>query len=415
MKKLIVLAVASLIATQANAAEMKWSGSAGFRYDQTAQDDQLGSKVGAFDTSKQTNKEYKVRANIGAAGGWENVEWGIGARTSNTGVANDDWVAVQNNNDRPIAFELAWFRYLHDFGSLDFSATIGRQKNVFAYDSVSQNFFDNDVRFDGFGEQFKFGMFGLNLGQYILGSDAAGTNGSSSSFNRTESSAQSTLGPTKFNYVFGFQPYVNWKFADEIEALFAVGFYKWSDLGETNAIGTGSSWNTGTVTPTAQGAVLKLDDARQWQFLTTWTLPYRLSFNGELVMNKTMPMNSLISTSFTGTAAQVKDADKSAWSLGLTYGALKKAHDFTIGYAYGSKGEGAVINRYTNETFQADRKGHRITVGYSIADNFNLGWDAYFLKEKDFTNPLNNQAQTGTTANQKLKYTYWELSAGVMF
>jgi len=58
---------------------------------------------------------------------------------------------------------------MRDFGSVDFNLTVGRQMNVFAYDKKSENFFDNDVRLDGFGWQFKFGMFGLNLGQYVLG------------------------------------------------------------------------------------------------------------------------------------------------------------------------------------------------------------------------------------------------------
>ena len=147
MKKLIVLAVASLFATSAVAGEMKWNGSAGWRWVSTKQSDGLESKNNTTankDVSTLKSKAHNVRANLGVSGGWENVEWGVGVRT--TSAANNDWKAVQNAGDHAAAFELAWFRYLKDFGALDINVTVGRQKNVFAYDETSQNFFDNDEK-----------------------------------------------------------------------------------------------------------------------------------------------------------------------------------------------------------------------------------------------------------------------------
>ena len=44
MKNVIVLAVAALFATNAVAAEMKWNGSAGWRYENTSNNDSLDSK-----------------------------------------------------------------------------------------------------------------------------------------------------------------------------------------------------------------------------------------------------------------------------------------------------------------------------------------------------------------------------------
>ncbi|RYG54329.1 hypothetical protein EON80_31835, partial [bacterium] len=341
MKHVICLAVASLIATSANAAEMKWSGSAGYRYEQTSVDNFTGA--GAAGAAGQiNNKAHGYRANLGVSGGWENVEWGVGVRTSNGSVANDDHVFANGASNFGIGFEQAWFRYVREFGSLDFSVTAGRQKNVFAYDSVSQNLFDNDVRFDGLGWQFKFGMFSLNAAQYTLGSTAgsiAGANGSN--VTRTDISDALPSGQ-HLTYLFGIQPTMNWKFADDIEAMFGVGYYYWKDSTNVNNIGGSNLVVPGTVAGTVPpGGTYALGDPRQWQFTTAWTLPYSLSFNGEFVMNK--------KSDFAGV-----ELSRTAWSAGLTYGSLKKAHDFSVGYAYGNKGIASVINRYSHEKFQAD-------------------------------------------------------------
>ncbi|MGZ6404323.1 MAG: hypothetical protein ACXWTJ_22905, partial [Bdellovibrionota bacterium] len=103
MKNLIVLAVATLFATTASAAEMKWNGSAGWRYSQTKNDDGLGSLdsvANSKDVSTAKNKAHQMRANFGATGGWEHVEYGFGLRTNN--ATNDDYVTVNQNADKAI-------------------------------------------------------------------------------------------------------------------------------------------------------------------------------------------------------------------------------------------------------------------------------------------------------------------------
>src|ERR1035437_7531151 len=110
MKNLIVLAVATLFATNALAAEMKWNGSAGWRYSQQSLNDSLGSlnsvAVGK-DVSTTKTKQHQMRANLGVMGGWEHVEYGFGLRTTN--AANDDYTVVGANADRVFGLEQAWF------------------------------------------------------------------------------------------------------------------------------------------------------------------------------------------------------------------------------------------------------------------------------------------------------------------
>lgn len=419
MKHVLVLAVASLVATSANAAEMKWSGSTGWRYEQTKNNDNRGSTltVGTAqrDTSKQTTKAHQIRANLGVTGGWDNVEWGFGVRTGGASV-NDDHMTLTGNTDRALGIEQAWFRYVRDFGSLDMNVTIGRQKNVLAYDTTSQTLFDNDVRWDGAGWQFKFGMFGMNAAQYILGAKSGGLNGASTQ-SKTEATEDNAAAQAKFNYLLAFQPYMNWKFSDEIETMFAVGYYLWSDDSNTNVTNAGvdKAYNNGTTNPDVGTSTMSVANSKQWHFVNTWTLPYNLSFNAEYVMNKKRIFDSANVAGYAGTV--FPEASRSAWSAGLTYGALKKARDFSIGYAYGTKGIASVINRYTYEKFAADNKGHTISVGYAIADNFHLGWKGMFLKEKELLNAVGGAGVGGVAlANgQNMKTTYWELTAGVMF
>lgn len=433
MKKLIVLAVASLFATSAMAGEMKWSGSAGWRYETKTQNDSLSSKNNTAssaqfgkDVSEYKTKAHAMRAAIGVNGGWENVEYGLGIRTGQ--AINSDWVNVTSGTDGAIGLETAWFRYMRDFGSVDFNLTVGRQMNVFAYDKKSENFFDNDVRLDGFGWQFKFGMFGLNLGQYVLGGQtngtvAAGRTATSSSISYTEGS-QATVGSEKsFRTLIGFQPYMNWKFSDEIETMFAVGYFHWNDATSNNftsgGVDTSTLGNTAGTVPAIASVNYKVHNPKQWQFFNTWTLPYNLTFSAEYVMaNKANYDNSHIA-GYPGSGIPTPEASKSAWAAGLTYGAVKKAHDWSVSYYYGDKGLASVINTYTNSSFKADNKGHTFKANYAIADNFNLGWKGIWIAEKGKINANGGSATGNTYANansaQEMKTKYMEFTAGVSF
>lgn len=433
MKNLIVLAVACVFATTATAAEMKWSGSAGWRYTSTKNDDNLGSRNQAGATTAQNSKDesvlrtkaHQVRANLGATGGWENVEWGAGVRT--TSAANSDWAAAGGNgSDKTIGLDQAWFRYLKDFGGLDFNVTVGRQMNVFAYDHNSQNFFDNDVRWDGFGWQFKFGMFGFNAGQYLLGaySSQAGANAANASYGKTEASdAIVTTSGTKshFNAMYGFQPHVNFKFSDEIETMLAVGYYLTNDSSQTNRTGGGfdnsSGRNanaSGNTVPAVNSATVKVTNLRQLQVFNTWTLPMNLSASWEYVKNHKMQFGNATVTAWTPGQREV-DMSTAAWAAGLKYGNVKKAHDFSVSYYYGNKGLGSVLNTYTNNQFMADNKGHTLAAAYALADNFTVGARGLWLKEKEKKVATTGLAYSGTQAAQDMATSFWELTAGVSF
>lgn len=438
MKKLIVLAVASLFATSAIAGEMKWSGSAGWRYDGTKYDDNLGATSTAAgiangkNVSQQKIKSHALRANLGVSGGWENVEWGFGMRTGGANATNSDWENVQAARDLGVDVEQAWFRYVRDFGSLDLAATFGRQMNVFASDGWSQQLFDNDVRFDGIGWQFKFGMFGLNASQYVLGAKSQGVNGAST-HTSTEATKADPTTQSKFNTLFGFQPHMTWKFTDEIETMFAVGYYIWNDDSNTNATGGGYNSNTLNANstkpaiPNGNGANgFRMHNPRQWQFFNTWTLPYKLSAQWEYVMNKESKYSTATLAGYTNGSRNV-DVSKSAFALGLKYGDVKKAHDWSVSYVYGSKGIASTINAYANNLVLADNKGHTLNAAYALADNFHLGFKWFSMKEKEKKNVTdvaaagNTSAQTsgvayaGNQSQQEQATKYMELTAGVMF
>ena len=89
-----------------------------------------------------------------------------------------------------------------------------------------------------------------------------------------------------------------------------------------------------------------------------------------------------------------------------------------------------MIDGYTNDKFAADTKGHTVVVGYSLADNFNLGFKWMNLKEKELISTSgtsttgglagaaygpNAAGTAGINANQRLATNYFELSAGVAF
>jgi len=424
MKKLFVLAIACMFTASAYAAEMKWNGSIGTRYNKMTQNDGLnsfdttvpfsGSGVAVnADKSTTNTKTLGFRANLGVTGGWDKVEFGIGGRT--LGQANgsqSDWVNFNNNIDRFFGWELAWFRYNADFGFGDLALTFGRQKAAFAYDMQSQNMFDNDLRWDGLGWNWKWGSFGFNMVQYVItasdpqASVAAApstTNGSQIQTNGATDVVAATRG--HFAMLYGFQPTMNWRFSDDIDTFLAVGLFNYS--------GTDNLFNNqlhGFVAPsTGTASTLNVDNSQLYQVLNTWTLPYSLAANIEVVWNK--EVKYLQNTSVPRTQRGVNTADNTAWTAGLTYGKLKRAHDFMIGYAYGVKGLAAVMGSQTYDRFAPDMKGHTIDVKYNVDTNFNLAWKGVFTKEKS----RKDLSGAGIATSEDHSQNYWELVAGVNF
>ncbi|MCO5141951.1 MAG: putative porin [Oligoflexia bacterium] len=427
MKKLTVLAVASLFATTAFAGDMKWSGHAGWRYRIIKNNEAMSSTAAAGTagqkaTNEITTKQHQYTAGIGANGGWENVEWGAGIRT--TGSATSSYTTFTAGGDATIALEQAWFRYLRDFGDINFNVTVGRQMNALAYDSVGQGLFDKDARWDGFGWQWKMGMFGLNAAQYITGAKSGGANGAST-YSTNENLKATATSSSHMNTLMAFQPHMTWKFTDEIETFFAVGYYVWTDDSNTNRSRGGltttiENLNTGT-TPAADitAYAYRVHNPRQWHFYNKWSLPYNLKLSLEYVMNKKSILNTNSVAGYGAATVREPEVSKSMFSGSLVYGSLEKAHDFTVGYTYQSKGIASVINTYTNSDFLADNKGHVFSAGYALADNFHLGFKGFFMKEKEklqvtgaATDGLAYQSPNG---GQEMKTTAFHFTTGVMF
>jgi hypothetical protein len=439
MKNLLVMAVAALFATSASAAEMKWNGGADWRYSSASVNDQLNSlnnTTANQDISTTKYLAHEIRANLDVTGGWEHVEYGVGFRTQSS--ANNEFSTVKAGGSIGLNFDQAWFRYTRDFGGLDFALTVGRQMNANVYDKQWETLFSNYDRWDGFGWNFKSGMFGLNAAQYILGAQVnnapAGTNNASSQTYTAASQATATSSQN-FSVLYSVNPYMNFKFADEIELLFSVAWYKWTLNGTAaeNQIGGGmtgitmgnASGNGGTVPELANGNFL-MSNGSQWDFLANLSLPYSLAFTGDFVMaNKAYYNNLSVVTSggasdYNGSVNGQTQVSSTAWTLGLTYGKLRKAQDFTIGYAYTTKGIGSVLDTFTNDKFAADNKGHTIVAGYNIADNLHINFRWLMLQEKQRiaatgAAATDGLAYGGVNANQQNKTSYWEISGGAAF
>jgi len=416
MKKLIVLAVAALIAAPAFADNGKWTGSAGWRYLSGNNNDGLNQTGALGDLSVQDVRAHMFRANIGTTGGWKDVEYGVDIRTNgNAGAANSDWTAAGNNNsgaDMNIGLDQGWFRYGMDSAYGDWGFTFGRQMNAFSYEKFTQNLFDNDDRFDGVSMGWKWGSFGLNAAWYVLGA-RTGTNFAGSNY---VSTAATQVGGDANNQksmvsLTGVQPHFSWKFRDNIETMFAVGYYMWNKTAGiaqfgNQAHGVNTPYGFNAAIGTDDNGVINMDNPRQWQLYNTWSLPYNLSAQWEYVVNKQKP---LYATAVGGTQQEV---DNTAWTIGLGYGSIKKAHDFKVGYAYGKKDLGAVINRFSSDRWVADNKGHLLSASYALADGFELGWKGYWLKEISKKNAATGVALTTTQEN---KLNMWEFTAGVNF
>lgn len=422
MKKYLVLATLFLITTSAHAANISWNGSTHLRYSRASLDDNLNLSDNRGNSQSQlTNSAWGIRGEIGATGGWDNIEWGTSLATSGSSTAPNE--AYQNfdsansaggnvNGDLNVRVNRLWFRYGNDWGFGDIGVTIGRQSAAFAV-GEGQLFIDKDVDLDGFGWTWRWGSFGLNAGQYILGGINRGTTGVS---NITRSDATEIAGSqSTFSVLYAFQPTFKWRFTDEIEAMFAVGYYYWANT-------TGTAYqnpllnfeNSGFQSTTGQAlfdlnstATVSVENSKQWQFLANVTLPWMLHARGEVIINK---------DHFYGTPGTVAQASntiklgKTAWEAAISYGELKKAQDFMVSYSYSSKGLGAVLTALTNNEYEAGLKGHTISAGYAIANNLHLSGELYILEE---INNKNNQGVDNPT--EKIDKNYFEIITGITF
>jgi hypothetical protein len=442
MKKLLILAVACFVASPAFAADLKWYGETGVQYNETKFDDSLAAKDGnGYDVSIEKTKAHLIRGRLGVTGGKDHVDYGFGLRTqAATAAKNNDWRAYNNGNgasgDLGLGIELMYFRYSNDYGFGDVSLTAGRQMNAFAYDKNSEQLFDTDVRFDGFGWNWKMGNFGLNAAQYILGYNSNGTIGASSGTTTAATDANHTGANSSWATLLGVQPTFNFRFTDDIESMFAVGYYWWNGTGTDTSFKNNLHGAQGATTGRVGGVAevnpnqtFQVSNPKQIQFLMDTSLPYNLGLSFEFIRNKKYYYDEYTTfesgTTVNGASSKSREAKRSAWAVTLAYGKIQKAHDFKVSYNYGTKGLASTVNAYANDAFLADQKGHTLKADFAATDTLTVGAKYMTLKEVSKLDSTGLAPGTHTTtanggapaaqAGRSHSVKYWQLTAGVAF
>ncbi len=392
-------------------AEVSWNGSTSWRHLFRERDDGLASRDAAGkDQSKQMTKRWEIRAALGAGEKGEVVDWGVGFRTQSS--AGSEWLTVRNSLDLAIGLELGFVRFRSNWWESEWAAKVGRQTAVVYYDTLGQALFDKDVRWDGFGWTWKKGNFGLNLSQYVLGafSGSAVTN---SSFSETDAEKADANTQRHFGILYSFQPHFKFQVTEQVQALFAVGYHLWSGTGGNQSVGWYENQIHGGVRfPTAGAAGdnvdgVILDNSRQWQFFTEWTLPMSFRFIGEYLLNKEVSYGKR----FVPTTVK---ADRDSLALSLVYGKAKLARDWSLSYSFVDKGIAASVNTFSNSNMPADNIGHLVDARYLLADGLAVGAKGEFYREKA---QLDGAGQRLTAPNQNRKQVEdrYELWAGLSF
>lgn len=413
MKRIAILALAISLMPFAAQAETVWNGGASWRYVIRKNDDGLSAKdTAGKDSSISMVKAHQLRMDLNATNKGDVWDWGVGFRTF--GSANSEWLSLQNNLDLAVTLENAYLRAKYGFWESDLHVTLGRSKSVMLYDSIGQILFDKDNRWDGLGWSWKKSSFGLNLSQYVLGATNKGVVGAST-LSRTASNEDTANTRSGFGMLFSFQPHIKFKVAEEIEAILAVGYHVWSGTGGTstggwytNAIhgGTAAPTTAANLTGDNQNPII-MDNARQFQIMTDWTLPANFRFVGEYIQNKKVNYG----TRATPTAIK---AQTGALALSLVYGKVKKAKDWALSYSYVRKGLASSINTFSNSNMPADNIGHLVDAKYALADGLTLGGKMELYREKAKLGG-DGVALTGTGVNRKQSQNRYEFVAGMTF
>jgi hypothetical protein len=396
MKMLIVALVAFAAIPAVAKAEITWSGSTGLREVIQNFDDGLASTdANGVDQSKLRKRRIELRSSLGAFGKGDMVDWGFEVRTQPAGNPTSEWEALQQNQDRtPFGIGQAYGRLRGSVFGGDWAVTVGRQKPVFLYDNVGQSLLGNSVRWDGFGESYKMGMFGLNLAQYVQGATSQGAVNSSSN-SQTDSSQSIANTQSHFAILYVFQPFVEFKITDSITEKFAVGYHMYDGSGASstagffqNAIHSGNNgigaFASATNANTSANAVVGnedpvvMDNPRQLQLLSDTQLPMDFRFVAEYVHNKAVNYGTRANVVVVNPVA----ANQNALGLSLVYGKPKKAGDFLLQYSYTNKGIASVLTAYSNSDVGADNISHMFLANYLVADGLGLTGKVQWHKEK---------------------------------
>lgn len=369
-------------------AEVSWNGGVGVRNLTIHQDDGLDAKNNVFEgknISKSTNKRWEFRASVGLLAKFDPVEMGLELRTYNSQAS--EWLRANNAGDIAISIGQAFLKWRAKPFYSDLAVTVGRSRTALYYDTIAQMLFDNDSRWDGFGWQWKLGAFGLNAVQYVLGATSRGTaSPANSTYTYTEASQAAGDANSHFAVLYAFQPHLSFKLSEDISSLLVVSYLAWTGTGATSTAGWysnqvhGGSANTVAGTAVGNTNSVSMDNARQWHFLSDTSLPYKLRFVAEYVLNKKV-MYGLRNQAATGASVPV-ETDHDALAIAIGWGKPKKLGEFGLTYAYSNKGIGSVIGTFTNGDVAPDNKSHLFEGKYMVADGVSLGMKAQWHKEK---------------------------------
>ena len=359
-------------------ADTSWNASFGYRAVNQLFDDGLGTKdIQGIGSSATTRRRWEYRASLGPSSSGDELDWGVEIRTEPTGSVNTEWVTSLNNTDARPGLGTA---YLRPHGSLwggKWMVTAGRQRTVLFYDNVAQTLFGNPVRWDGFGWNYIYDHFGLNLAQYVFGAANQGVAGQSA-YSFTNSSQSVARTPSHFAILYAFQPYVKIHFSENVLSTLAVGYYVWNGLGANdsngfidNAVHGGTPGTVGNISP------VSLDNARQWHVFSETTLPYDFRFVGEFVRNKTVSYGTRVVA-----ASPLTNADRTAFALSLVLGRPEKAGDLSFQYSYSNKGIGSVFSTLSNVDIPADNISHMFELRFLPADTLTFAARLQFHREK---------------------------------
>lgn len=362
---ILIFLVLSVVVTSEAMAEIVWSGKIQLRYSSVNTDDKDPARGNASGrTGLIRTEDYEAKYLLNANGGWDNIEWGLGIRgRGNQAAPNAASTSFRNGiNDNTPTINEGWLRYVNDWGFGEIGITAGKQQAVFRSNSHLELLLDSDVRFDGLSQSWSWGSFGLNFGQYILGSsDRSAAAAASSQKTNSEDDRQSIFKDV-FAMLYTGQMTFDFRFFDEVNLDAGLGILHYNDyFAQTNTL-----LNQG-------GSEYELPSAfNQIHTYFNLDLPYMFTAHFEWVLG-------LKDAKF----ANGVDARTGAIAVGASFGKLRRVNDYVIHYHYRSVGLAAVHDHFTWNRFAPNSVGHVVRFGYNLMEKFSAGLLFSSYKEDD--------------------------------
>lgn len=376
------------------AMNIEWSGNMALRYSLVAIDDKLPTRGDSGDVGNTKTETYQAKYFLLANGGWDNIEWGLGIAGKGSQTApNSSFTTFRNGvNDFTPAIQEGWIRYGNEWGFGELILTAGKQKPAFRSNKSIQLYIDSDVRFDGLSEAWRWGSFGLNFAQYILGSNSrtsgVTTFGSSTKTN-TEDNELGQANKANFAWLFTYQGTLDIDIADQIKLDLGVAWNQFkSYFSQTNELLN----QGGTSFPVSP-------DLSQFHVYSDLHLPYLLGLQFEWVKARQQTFTNGV------------NADSTAIAAGLSYGKLKRVNDFRVQYNYRKVGVGAVHDHLAWNKMAPNSKGHVVNVDYYAIDRFMLS--LLWLASKE--NEVRSAGGVNSVTSENNHISRIELTASIKF